>query len=189
MLGRIKENNHIYKPFDFQRSGGMEKSEWTEEFNEEHIWGSNDTQTSEQVDFKENGFTSVAVGRSMGKGLNEDNSRRSVKIHRKESNNEENNKRRMRYQSSTPVNIPEWSQMSWEEKNNQNWWSTIPGLVDDDSSDDDGGGDGERQMIPPHELIARQRDRSGVTSSSAYEGVGRTLKARDEVWTITGFIE
>lgn len=158
-----------------------------EEFNEEDIWGDIDAQTSEQVGFKENGCNGVTVCRSMGKEGNNNNNSRSVKIHRKESYNEENDKRGMRYQSSAPVNIPDWSQMSWEEKKNENYWSRSHGLIEDDSSDDDDGGDCER--IPPHELIARQLARTEITPFSVNERVGRTLKGRDAVWTITGFID
>jgi hypothetical protein len=189
MLARSKpkENHHIYKLFGFQQSGSIEKSERMEEFNEEDIWDSIDAETSEQVGFKENGCNGVAVCRSMAKDGNNKNNRRSVMIHRKESYREENDKRRMRYQSSAPVNIPDWSQMSWEEKKNGNCWSRSHGLVDDDSSDDDEGGDCERNMIPPHELIARQLARTEITPFSVNEGVGRTLKSRDALWTITGF--
>lgn len=190
MLRRPKsENHHLYQLFGIQQSGRAEKSERMEEFNEEDIWGSIDAETSEQVGFEENVCNGVTVCRSIGKEGNTNNSTRSVKIHRKESYHEENDKRRMRYRSSAPVNIPDWSQMLWEEKRNENFWSRSHGLVDDDSSDDDEGWDCERNMIPPHELIARQLARTEMTSFSVNEGVGRTLKGRNAVWTITGFID
>ncbi|XP_008778058.1 uncharacterized protein LOC103697895 [Phoenix dactylifera] len=45
---------------------------------------------------------------------------------------------------------------------------------------DDGDSDGDGEMLPPHEIVARQfRIGSPMTTSSVLEGVGRTLKGRD----------
>jgi hypothetical protein len=189
MMGgpKTKVNYHIYKLFGLQQSGSIENSERMEEFHEEDIWGSIDADTSEQVGFQDNGCNDVEVCRLLEKEGNYNNSRRSV---RKESYHEENNKRRMRHQSSAPVNIPDWSKMVREEKRNENGRSRSHVKVDDDNRDDDEGGDLERNMmIPPHEVIARQLARSEITSFSVYEGIGRTLRGRDAVWAITGFIE
>ncbi|XP_038986681.1 uncharacterized protein LOC120112115 [Phoenix dactylifera] len=61
---------------------------------------------------------------------------------------------------------------------------------------DDGDLDGDEEMLPPHEIVAR---RSGIdspmTTFSVLEGVGRTLKGRDlrrvrnAVWRKTGFLD
>jgi hypothetical protein len=172
----------------------FENSETMEEFNEEDIWGGVNDAETEQVGLQENGWTGAAVCRSMGiKEGNSNNSRRSVEIPWKESCHEENNGKRMRYQSSAPVNIPHWSQMVWTEKKNENSWKGSHGIVGDNTDDDDTR-DSERN-IPPHELIARQLGQSEIASFSVYEGVGRTLKGRDlcrvrnAVLTRTGFIE
>lgn len=56
-------------------------------------------------------------------------------------------------------------------------------------------GDNEKEMIPPHEWIARRLARSHISSSSVCEGAGRTLKGRDlsrvrnAVLAKTGFLE
>lgn len=63
--------------------------------------------------------------------------------------------------------------------------------VDDEESDD--GAD--REMFPPHEIVARGSGHSPVLSCSVLEGVGRTLKGRDlrqvrnAVWLQTGFLD
>jgi hypothetical protein len=197
MLGRekTKEKYHIYKLFGLQQSGNIEEhSETMIEFNEEDIWGGINDAEAKQVGLQENGWNGVTVCRSMGimEG-NSNNSRRPVKIPWKESCHEENNRRRMRYQSSAPLNIPNWSQMVGKEKKNNSHWRRSHAIVDDKSDDEeDDAMDFER--IPPHELIARQLAQSEISSFSVYEGVGRTLKGRDlsrvrnAVWTKTGFI-
>jgi hypothetical protein len=110
MLGRPKanENYHISKLFGLQQSGSTEDhGETMEEFNEEDIWGSVKDAEVQQTGLQENGFNAVPVYRSMGvKEGNNNSSRRSAKNPRKESCHEENNRRRMRYQSA-PVNIPD----------------------------------------------------------------------------------
>ncbi|XWS15577.1 hypothetical protein CRYUN_Cryun34aG0012700 [Craigia yunnanensis] len=54
--------------------------------------------------------------------------------------------------------------------------------------------DGELELVPPHEYLAREYARSKQTGgASIFEGVGRTLKGRDmrrvrdAVWSQTGF--
>jgi len=183
------ENHHIYKFHGFQQSGSIENSDSMEEFNEEDIWGGYtiDPETKPVIGFQENGFNGVPPSRSMGKEGSSNNRKRSVKIHNKESCDEaDNNTRVTRYQSSAPVNIPDWSQMVWAEKNSENSGRSH-GI-----SDDDGVKDFEK--LPPHEVIARQLALSGIASFSVYEGAGRTLKGRDlrrvrnAVWMRTGFI-
>ncbi|PSR95600.1 Valine--tRNA ligase [Actinidia chinensis var. chinensis] len=90
-------------------------------------------------------------------------------------------------QQSAPVKIPNWSNMYG--KKNSSW------LDDEVHHGDDGDGDGEDNVIPPHEWIARKLARSQISSFSVCEGVGRTLKGRDlsrvrnAVLTKTGFLE
>lgn len=185
------ENYHMYKLFGLPQSGSIEDHCQTmEEFNEDDIWGTVNDAEAKQMGLQENGCNVVSVCRSMGvKEGNSNSSRRSVKIPRKESCHEENNRRRMRYQSA-PVNIPDWSQMMMGKKKNDNYLRTSQWIVDDENND---GRDFER--IPPHELVARQLAQREITSFSVYEGIGRTLKGRDlrqvrdAVLTRTGFIE
>ncbi|KAK6247390.1 hypothetical protein QUC31_018955 [Theobroma cacao] len=53
----------------------------------------------------------------------------------------------------------------------------------------------EREMLPPHEIVARSLAQSPMLACSVLEGVGRTLKGRDlrqvrnAVWRQTGFID
>lgn len=198
MLGRPKPKDkyHIYKLYGLQQSRSIEDHcETMEEFHEQGIWGDVNDAKAKQIGLLEDGWNGVAVCRSMGfvEG-NSNNSTRSVKIPWKESCHEENNRRRMRYQSSAPVNIHDWSQLVWKEKKSDNYWRRSYGIVDYKSDDeDDGNRDFER--IPPHELIARQLAQREIYSFSVYEGVGRTLKGRDlsqvrnAVWTKTGFMK
>lgn len=181
ILGRPKDkdNYHSYELFGLQQSGTIEDHcETMEEFNEEDIWGSLSDAEAKQVCLHENGFNAVPICRTMGV---------------KESCQEDNNMR-MRYQSA-PVNIPDWSQILWEEKRNDNYRRSQLGLVDDDSDDNEDGDGTDFKRIPPHEVVARQLSQSEITSFSVYEGIGRTLKGRDlrrvrnAILTRTGFIE
>lgn len=78
---------------------------------------------------------------------------------------------------SLPVSIPDWSRRNGGRK-----------FFKDDGSDED---DGEERgaMIPPHELLWRNR----TASLSVHEGIGRTLKGRDlsrvrdSIWLTIGF--
>ncbi|KAJ3671368.1 hypothetical protein LUZ60_007447 [Juncus effusus] len=51
------------------------------------------------------------------------------------------------------------------------------------------------EMLPPHEIVARKEANTPLTSSSCFEGIGRTLKGRDlrmvrnAVWRQTGFLD
>ncbi|XP_073114476.1 uncharacterized protein [Elaeis guineensis] len=61
---------------------------------------------------------------------------------------------------------------------------------------DDRDLDGDEEMLPPHEIVARRSGNgSPMTTFSVLEGVGRTLKGRDlrqvrnAVWRKTGFLD
>ncbi|KAE8700464.1 hypothetical protein F3Y22_tig00110556pilonHSYRG00055 [Hibiscus syriacus] len=84
--------------------------------------------------------------------------------------------------TSTPVVVPDWSTIY--RVNSVEW-------VHDS---DDGLDDGDSEMVPPHEYLAREYARSKKSGgASVFEGVGRTLKGRDmsrvrdAVWSQTGF--
>lgn len=92
------------------------------------------------------------------------------------------------YHRSAPVNVPPWS------KSNQNSMkpqlTANPGLeeVEDDDENDE-------ERLPPHEITARDYARTQMTTFSMCEGLGRTLKGRDQsrvrnaVWRQTGFLD
>jgi hypothetical protein len=44
-------------------------------------------------------------------------------------------------------------------------------------------------FVNSHELIAMRLGRSEIASFSEFEGVGKTLKGRDAIWMMTGFID
>ncbi|XP_009599011.1 protein S40-6-like [Nicotiana tomentosiformis] len=105
----------------------------------------------------------------------------------------------MHQQSSTPVNIPDWSKIYNKKKSsrflkNGSWDSdeNVENIVVEDEDCDYDFGDG---MVPPHEYIARRVARSQIAPFSMCEGVGRTLKGRDlsklrnAILTKTGFLE
>lgn len=121
-------------------------------------------------------------------------------------------------QQSAPVNIPDWSKIYRNNKQNKTT-KNVSRFDDYDfylSVDDEGDGDcygdgvvnyggdsGEEEeeddeydpKLPPHEFIARRLARSQISSFSVFEGVGRTLKGRDlskvrnAVLSKTGFLE
>ena len=84
--------------------------------------------------------------------------------------------------SSAPVNVPDWSKI-------------LPvGSVESLHELDEDDEDGDSEMVPPHEYLAREYARSQkMAATSVFEGVGRTLKGRDlrrvrdAVWSQTGF--
>lgn len=108
----------------------------------------------------------------------------------KGSNNGSNNRHMMMmHHQSAPVNVPDWSKilgvgMDSLKNNNPNLFFSAAADEDEDSSD----------MLPPHEYLAREQARSQMTTTSVFEGVGRTLKGRDmsrvrnTVWRQTGFL-
>jgi len=178
---KTMENSRIYKFFGFQQSRSVENSEPMEEFNEEDIWGGAIDAEASHTGFPENGCNGVeecAVGKK---------ERRKISMF-----HEENNRRRINQSSSAPVNIPQrCDQMPWEEKRKiENCWTKRHGMISDyNSSSNVEAGNFGRNMIPPHELIAMQRARKEIASFSECKGVGKTLKGRDAVWTMIGFIE
>ncbi|KAK7292408.1 hypothetical protein RIF29_08187 [Crotalaria pallida] len=82
--------------------------------------------------------------------------------------------------TSAPVNVPDWSKILRGES-----VESLRGMDDGFEFDDE-----EREMVPPHEYLARSRKKA---ANSVFEGVGRTLKGRDmsrvrdAVWSQTGF--
>ncbi|KAF5195817.1 senescence regulator (Protein of unknown function, DUF584) [Thalictrum thalictroides] len=80
--------------------------------------------------------------------------------------------------SSAPVNVPNWSKIYRVD--------SIESIHDSD----DGTDDYDSERVPPHEYLARSRNSA---ATSAFVGVGRTLKGRDmsrvrdAVWSQTGF--
>ncbi|KAL2473041.1 hypothetical protein Fot_48777 [Forsythia ovata] len=96
-------------------------------------------------------------------------------------------------QHSAPLNIPDWSKIYGESSKNASKngddFVRSSGESDDEEEDDDGN------LIPPHEIIARNLARNQISSFSVCEGAGRTLKGRDlsrvrnAVLTKTGFLE
>ena len=84
---------------------------------------------------------------------------------------------------SAPMNVPVLSIAMAKQRNSRF------------KEDDDGEFDGDEEMLPPHEIVARGSRRSPKTTFSVLEGVGRTLKGRDlrqvrnAVWRQTGFLD
>ncbi|XAR65648.1 hypothetical protein NMG60_11009822 [Bertholletia excelsa] len=95
-------------------------------------------------------------------------------------------------QSSTPVNIPDWSK-TYNHAVGRGGVQVSRHPKVYDPFDEDEGGDGG--MIPPHEFIARRLERTRISSHSMCEGIGGTLKGRDlslirnAILTKTGFLE
>lgn len=90
--------------------------------------------------------------------------------------------------ASLPMSIPDWSNILREEYRGNNKYSNRwRDLEDDDEDDERVGSSGP--VIPPHELLWRNRG----NSFSVHEGIGRTLKGRDlsrlrnAVWEKVGF--
>lgn len=84
--------------------------------------------------------------------------------------------------ASAPMNIPDWSKILRVHS------------VDSLHELDDELNDGDLEMIPPHEYLARGNARNEkIGGGSVFQGVGRTLKGRDmrrvrdAVWSQTGF--
>ncbi|KAF8403330.1 hypothetical protein HHK36_011432 [Tetracentron sinense] len=73
-----------------------------------------------------------------------------------------------KYHQSAPVNVPALSKAVAADAKGRN--HVIPEVDDED---------GEDEMLPPHEIVARGSDRTPLTTFSVLEGVGRTLKGRD----------
>ena len=84
---------------------------------------------------------------------------------------------------SAPMNVPVLSMAMAKERSSRF------------EEDDDGEFDGDEEMLPPHEIVARGSTQSPKTTFSVLEGVGRTLKGRDlrqvrnAIWRQTGFLD
>ncbi|GLU19161.1 hypothetical protein SLE2022_354250 [Rubroshorea leprosula] len=86
-----------------------------------------------------------------------------------------------RHHQSAPVNVPLMAKAVGKHSE-----------FDDDYGEND---DEEGEMLPPHEIVARNMAQSPMLSCSVLEGVGRTLKGRDlrqvrnAIWRQTGFLD
>lgn len=84
--------------------------------------------------------------------------------------------------ASAPVRVPVLASAVAERRK-------ISALVEEDEDADDD------EILPPHEILARRSGRSGQSTCSVLEGVGRTLKGRDlrqvrnAIWRRTGFLD
>ncbi|MED6146333.1 hypothetical protein PIB30_033536 [Stylosanthes scabra] len=84
--------------------------------------------------------------------------------------------------ASAPVNVPDWSKILRVD--------SVESLHEMNDGFDNEDDDGDSEMVPPHEYLARSRK---MAANSVFEGVGRTLKGRDmrrvrdAVWSQTGF--
>ncbi|OMP06178.1 Senescence regulator [Corchorus capsularis] len=91
--------------------------------------------------------------------------------------------RKFQQQQSAPVNVPLLSMAVARERNKK--------FLEVDYYDDDG----EQEIMPPHEIVARGSGVAPQTTFSVLEGVGRTLKGRDlrqvrnAIWRKTGFLD
>ncbi|CAA2997745.1 uncharacterized protein LOC111389605 [Olea europaea var. sylvestris] len=99
--------------------------------------------------------------------------------------------------SSALVDIPDWSKILKRDSSNQELWDgecdsddgTRKRLFDDFETEDG------KEMVPPHEYLARRLAVTQIASFSMLEGVGSTLKGRDlsklrnAILTKTGFLE
>ncbi|KAI3440150.1 uncharacterized protein J3R85_003760 [Psidium guajava] len=112
--------------------------------------------------------------------------------------------------SSAPVNIPDWSKIYGRKRGDgfDGLHEHGHGVYGDDGGggaghhgdggddeDDDDGGDGDGEMVPPHEWVAKRLARTRISPFSVCEGGGRTLKGRElsrvrnAILTKTGFLE
>ncbi|KAH7512193.1 protein S40-7 [Ziziphus jujuba] len=86
-----------------------------------------------------------------------------------------------KFHKSAPMNVPVLSKAMETPRKTQIFF------VDDDDGDD--------EILPPHEIVARGSGMSPKTTFSVLEGVGRTLKGRDlrqvrnAIWRKTGFLD
>ncbi|XP_047940615.1 uncharacterized protein LOC125187962 [Salvia hispanica] len=83
--------------------------------------------------------------------------------------------------SSAPLAVPDWSKILKKNPKRNGACGNFS--------------DGDDEMVPPHEYVARRAPAAQVASFSMCEGVGRTLKGRDlsrlrnAILTKTGFLE
>ncbi|KAJ7537222.1 hypothetical protein O6H91_12G103700 [Diphasiastrum complanatum] len=89
-------------------------------------------------------------------------------------------------QQSAPVDVPDWSKILGADKKSNGSIMRQPVAEDDDE---------DEERLPPHELLAREYEKTQRTTFSVFEGVGRTLKGRDlsrvrnAVLRRTGFLD
>ncbi|KAK1360820.1 Senescence regulator [Heracleum sosnowskyi] len=107
---------------------------------------------------------------------------------------------------SAPQNIPDWSKIYGKKVSNKSSNKSL--WLDQDENDGDNDydefrrqkwesdeDDGDENIIPPHEWIAKKLARNQISSFSVCEGAGRTLKGRDlkrvrnAILSNTGFLE
>ncbi|GAB4824659.1 hypothetical protein Ancab_007531 [Ancistrocladus abbreviatus] len=92
----------------------------------------------------------------------------------------------VKFHQSAPVSVP---MMPRDDRFCRGKGNGFDYQDDEEEEDDDG------EMLPPHEIVARQSAKSPVLSCSVLEGAGRTLKGRDlrqvrnAVFRQTGFID
>ncbi|GMH12665.1 hypothetical protein Nepgr_014506 [Nepenthes gracilis] len=90
----------------------------------------------------------------------------------------------LKFQQSAPVSVPVMPSNGRTRRKGSGFDSQ------DDEDDEE-----ESEMLPPHEIVARQSAKSPILSCSVLEGAGRTLKGRDlrqvrnAVFRKTGFID
>ncbi|KAF7823216.1 Senescence regulator [Senna tora] len=91
----------------------------------------------------------------------------------------------VKYPQSAPVNVPVLTPAMMKARSRHREF---------DEDVDDEGDEGE-EMLPPHEIVARNSAQSPMLAYSVLEGAGRTLKGRDlrqvrnAVWRQTGFLD
>ncbi|KAL1560091.1 hypothetical protein AAHA92_10352 [Salvia divinorum] len=89
--------------------------------------------------------------------------------------------------SSAPLSIPDWSKILKKKPKK--------GGAQNHHDDGTNVDDGDDEMLPPHEYLARRLASTQIASFSMCEGMGRTLKGRDlsnlrnAILTKTGFLE
>ncbi|KAL0320804.1 UNVERIFIED_CONTAM: hypothetical protein Sradi_5341900 [Sesamum radiatum] len=154
-----------------------------EEFQEEDVWGSSVSRETKDSDSRPVKSSSFKEPFLIPKRL-QTAARMIPKSHKHNPNSQEPKI----VHHSAPLNIPDWSKIYGTTSKTT---SGFPGSGWE-SDEDDKEVDGEdKNVIPPHEWIARNR----TSSFSVCEGVGRTLKGRDlsrvrnAVLTKTGFLE
>ncbi|KAK7404851.1 hypothetical protein VNO78_05857 [Psophocarpus tetragonolobus] len=88
----------------------------------------------------------------------------------------------LKFHQSAPVNVPI---LSMKAHRRHREFDDV-----DDEEDEE-----EEEMVPPHEIVARNSAQSPMLAYSVLEGIGRTLKGRDlrqvrnAVWRQTGFLD
>ncbi|KAL1567750.1 hypothetical protein AAHA92_03196 [Salvia divinorum] len=147
--------------------GGGKKAVEAEDLQEEDVWAMINSNSSSKTigNLNERNLSSPSFAWHVGGSGEESPSPPRVSRHR----------------CSALVDIPGLSKIIKKRSKRNN---------NDTRLDEDEDGDGE--VAPPHEVLARRLERTRIASHSMCEGVGRTLKGRDlrnAILTNTGFIE